>query len=217
MHKPLPFGMYKPLLLGICGSIGGGKTLTVEILRNAAQKHSFVFKHASQAQPIKDIVQRLFPMPTNKELNEHRELRDEPLLKLKPNNDLRPDRLWTPRTLWQYIGTDVIRKIYPDAWVDLLIWEHLTQVYESKTIIACDDIRFPNELSKIKEQEQFEFKLIHVDRGPGYEQADFHESEKYGYWLWTKSDIRITAPDRPTLEAQIEEFLIPLIQKRKDQ
>lgn len=56
----------------------------------------------------------------------------------------------TVRDALQIIGTDIIRKYYPDWHIDSLINE-LHSLPED-TIIAVDDIRFPNELRKIEEE-----------------------------------------------------------------
>ena len=54
------------------------------------------------------------------------------------------------RTLLQYVGTDVIRNKYPDFWVDF-ISKFLSCFPTYWDYVLIPDARFPNEISKLKE------------------------------------------------------------------
>lgn len=55
----------------------------------------------------------------------------------------------TGRTLLQYVGTDVVRKQYPDFWVDFLI--NIFTLFKNEwDVVIIPDCRFPNEIDKLK-------------------------------------------------------------------
>ena len=53
------------------------------------------------------------------------------------------------RTILQFVGTDTIRGIKPDFWVDFII-SILTMFDDSWDYILIPDTRFPNEIVKMK-------------------------------------------------------------------
>lgn len=62
------------------------------------------------------------------------------------------------RHILQYVGTDVIRKQLPDFWVDFIIRE-LRLFPDQWDYVIIPDCRFPNELSRLKEEG---FDVTHV-------------------------------------------------------
>lgn len=56
----------------------------------------------------------------------------------------------TVRDALQIIGTDIIRKYYPDWHIDSLIKE--LRALPEDAVVAIDDVRFPNELKKIEDE-----------------------------------------------------------------
>ena len=56
--------------------------------------------------------------------------------------------LMTSREFLQYFGTTIVRKIYPQAWVNATINSILA---EKPEVAIIPDVRFPNEISAIKE------------------------------------------------------------------
>lgn len=62
----------------------------------------------------------------------------------------------TAREFMQHFGTNIIRKIYNDAWVESTM-KRIKQEESSVSIIA--DVRFPNEVEAIKEAGGFVFRL----------------------------------------------------------
>ena len=83
------------------------------------------------------------------------------------------------RTLLQRVGTEKIRAVEPDYWVDFL--DHLTMLFDGEwDYIIVPDTRFPNELKRIK-HEDTEVNHIRVVR-PGFkspltEEQQHHVSE----------------------------------------
>ena len=55
------------------------------------------------------------------------------------------------RSLWQYVGTDVIRKEKPNYWVDFII-DIISMFPNEWDYVIVDDCRFPNELNRYGEE-----------------------------------------------------------------
>ena len=54
------------------------------------------------------------------------------------------------RTILQYVGTDVVRSIKPNYWVDFII-EFLSMFREEWDYVLIPDVRFPNEITRFDE------------------------------------------------------------------
>lgn len=80
------------------------------------------------------------------------------------------------RRLLQYVGTDVVRQQFPDAWVDFVIWE-LKLFPEQWDWVIIPDCRFPNELDRLRE-EGFAVTHIRVQRN-GYESTLTQEQKSH--------------------------------------
>ena len=80
------------------------------------------------------------------------------------------------RTLLQYVGTDIIRKQAPDYWVDFVAGI-LRMFNDEWDYVLIPDVRFPNEIDRMKE---FNPKHIRIIR-PGFnmltEEQQKHPSE----------------------------------------
>jgi len=55
------------------------------------------------------------------------------------------------RTILQHVGTDVIRKDYPNYWVDFII-DVLWKFYDEWDYVIIPDTRFPNEIDRMVEE-----------------------------------------------------------------
>ena len=53
------------------------------------------------------------------------------------------------RELLQHFGTDIVRKNYQDTWVDMMI-ALLKGIYTEYDYVIIPDVRFPNEVEKMK-------------------------------------------------------------------
>lgn len=61
------------------------------------------------------------------------------------------------RRLLQVVGTDVVRRLYPDFWVDFII--SVLQIFQDRwDYVLIPDARFPNEITKIRKQ----FDCTHI-------------------------------------------------------
>lgn len=83
------------------------------------------------------------------------------------------------RRLLQYVGTDIVRKINPDFWVDFII--DILRFFENNwDVVLIPDSRFPNEIDRLIDA-GWEVTHIRVKR-PGYistltEEQRSHQSE----------------------------------------
>lgn len=77
----------------------------------------------------------------------------------------------TAREVLQYVGTDTVRRIDPDAWVRALqcTWDEMSA--EGFDLFLVTDVRFPNEVEAIQQEGG---KVILLRRGEG---TDRHVSE----------------------------------------
>lgn len=83
------------------------------------------------------------------------------------------------RTLLQQVGTNVIRKVEPDFWVDFIA--KVTGFFKDTwDYIIIPDTRFPNELEKLKANDAnvFHVRIIRKDfKSPLTEEQQRHPSE----------------------------------------
>jgi hypothetical protein len=142
------------VIIGVCGFIGSGKDTVADYLVNFHE-----FRRESFADTLKDAVAAVFGWDRTLlegRTKEAREWREE------------VDHWWaerlgmptlTPRWVLQYWGTEVCRKSFHD---DIWIASLENKIRNSKDDIIVSDVRFPNEVKAIKNQQG---KMIWVQRG----------------------------------------------------
>jgi len=156
------------MIIGITGKANAGKdTIADYLVKN------YGYKRISLAEPIKRLVKDVFALDDYTVYD--REAREKELEKWPG---------WSVRKLLQFIGTELFRKNIDDAiWVKSLLYKIKKSENEfGYNDYTCSDIRFPNELSYLKNHtEPGEFFCIKVVR-PG-KNGDVgikgHESEAY--------------------------------------
>ena len=79
------------------------------------------------------------------------------------------------RTLLQKVGTEGVRKVKPDYWVDFII-DILTFFPNEWDYVIIPDTRFPNEIEKMRDC--FDCSCIHVSR-PGFENSLTEEQRNH--------------------------------------
>ena len=142
------------MIIGVCGFIGSGKDTVADYLVNFHE-----FRRESFADTLKDAVAAVFGWDRTLlegRTKEAREWREE------------VDHWWaerlgmprlTPTWVLQYWGTEVCRKSFHD---DIWIASLENKIRNSKDDIIVSDVRFPNEVKAIKNQQG---KMIWVQRG----------------------------------------------------
>lgn len=85
------------------------------------------------------------------------------------------------RTLLQYVGTDKVRKMFPDFWIDYL--KKLLEVfYDLWDYVIIPDCRFKNEIDSFLHDDKFQVLTVNVKRTVEFEnnltaKQRLHESE----------------------------------------
>lgn len=130
------------MIIGVCGFIGSGKDTVADYLVNFHE-----YRRESFADSLKDSVAAVFGWDRTllegrtKEAREWREQIDPWWAKRLAMPTL------TPRWVLQYWGTEVCRKTFHD---DIWIASLENKLRQSKDNIVVSDVRFPNEVTAIK-------------------------------------------------------------------
>ena len=142
------------MIIGVCGFIGSGKDTVADYLVNFHE-----FRRESFANTLKDAVSAVFGWDRTlvegrtKEAREWREQVDPWWAERLGMPTL------TPRWVLQYWGTEVCRKSFHD---DIWIASLENKLRSSKDDIIVSDVRFPNEVTAIKNQGG---QIVWVQRG----------------------------------------------------
>jgi hypothetical protein len=168
------------MIIGIVGFIGSGKGTVSDILVD-----QYGFQKESFAAGVKDAVSSIFDWPRHMlegDTKESRDWREQPdaWWSEKLRHDL------TPRYALQLMGTEAGRDVFhPDLWI-LSLMKRL----DSTVDYVISDVRFPNEIQRIKEMGGY---IVRVRRGNDPEwfgsssdkmqqkYPEIHQSE----WAWT--------------------------------
>lgn len=170
----------KPLLIGLCGPIGAGKTTVADFLVNEYGFTEITFK-----QPIIDALLNIFPDLTPEHFSD-RSLKETPLAWATTSPLAWMEK--SPRDLAKSLGTEWGRDmVHPDLWV-----KHAEDSY--RKIVECklecedgygkdvvfSDLRFDNEYDMIKRNGGV---VIGVVRNSIKVDANLlaHKSEQYAF------------------------------------
>lgn len=139
-----------------------GKDIAAEYLVDLIKKEvspKTIVKHQSFAEPLKTLAFHLWGWTGLKQGEYYNEINaDEREKKL-------PGIKKSPRKLWIELGLN-IREIYTDTWVDMLL-ENTEQ-----DICVISDLRFLNELEKIRRMKGLIIKVIRPSIIPSSDPAD---------------------------------------------
>ena len=158
-----------PLIIGVTGKKFNGKDTLGKYL------FKYGYKRLAFADPLKDVLRDVFHFNDEQLYGEDKEKID-PYWKV------------SPRTIMQFVGTDLFRhqmkKVLPDVgnniWIEV-IKRQILEMWKTNPDqkIVLTDLRFPNEIALIKE---FGGIIIRVKRNIDKNDNDFivvHESETY--------------------------------------
>lgn len=155
------------IIIGTIGKAGSGKDTTGDYI---CRKYDFL--KMALADPIKSSIKEMFLLDDFTVYD--RKEREKPLLDF-------PE--WSCRKLFQFIGTELMRKQFDnDIWIKLLN-KRIKSCQHSRIVIS--DIRFPNEVDLLKsfsKKNKYSVFFIKVNRN-GYIGKNVgiknHESESY--------------------------------------
>lgn len=158
------------LILGLSGRKQSGKNSLADFLvRNTAELfphpvYNQKVKCFGFASALKDVCCDLFGVPRNWAYGDDEAKRNTTNAFTLSGSPL------TVRGLLQYFGTDVVRAMHYDAWVNAAM-AGLARV-DGVHLAVFTDVRFPNEVAAIKSRGG---KVIRLTRSPA--NWDGHESE----------------------------------------
>ena len=181
------------LKVGILGLAGAGKDTFASMLQEELSKLGHDFKIDRYARPIKELTSSIFGLTLDEV--EHRVTKELPTrislavllnecnamlqytLKFNPREvEQAQDLLYkyfagctalSPRQFQQYFGTDVVRAVRPNAWVDIL--------QERDENLIVPDVRFENELC--------DYNILITGRIGIDKPKPIHSSEMYAWDL----------------------------------
>lgn len=154
------------ILIAISGGLGSGKSEIVQIIKRVHGEHRVgVLKLAQPLYDIQKMVQDYLGLPLHKD-----------------------------RAFLQILGTDWGRNRDPDIWVNMFL-KNVDKYKSMYDVIICDDLRFKNEFSALKEKGFIFVKVVRPTKnrlefqGTGdimhSSELELHNSPKefYDYWL----------------------------------
>lgn len=153
--------MYK---LSITGKANSGKNTLSKLLIAEIFQQKYLAKGQGDsyrgseliafADPIKEMVQYMFPKLNKEYLYGPSYLRNECVPGAYKNGDP-----LTVRNLLQDIGTGLGRSYKDDIWLE--VFDHRFELAkENKSVVIVPDVRFRNEFNHLKEKNFYQIKLI---------------------------------------------------------
>ncbi len=126
-------GEMKPLLIGLSGKAGSGKSTAGEYLRKVHGYHNFAFADA-----LKDTVGTAFGFSEEQLFGDLKEVID-------------PRWGVSPRWCLQWLGTEILRSRFPDIWIRHLRQDILDfHSTNGQRPIVVIDVRFRDEAEALK-------------------------------------------------------------------
>ena len=191
----------KPLLIGLTGRKGHGKTTASTKIREVLIENGYFVHHLNFKDALVTTMKEKFP-ETLKQIGIVYEKSIEELFAEKPP---------VMRALMQNVGTEVYRGIRDSWWVDAW-YQELFKVQErfsnEKLAIITDDVRFTNECMMLQAKGGF---LLRVFR-TGFEDivSTTHQSETEMEFFVPHRTI--VANNKETLEIFCEDAIKEIIQ-----
>lgn len=145
-------------IIALSGKAGVGKDEAAGILYR-----EYDFERIALADPIKEFASKIFGF-TQDQLWGSSEFRDQ----VSPRWNL------TARRVLQVLGTDIVRNLHPEVWLQYA-WEKITALTSRGKDVVVTDVRFPNEVEFFLERRA---KVVRIVRqGIGVTDTEAHASE----------------------------------------
>lgn len=157
--------VYRPLLIGLVGRAGAGKTTVAQHLAD-----EWAFEPIAFADPIQAMALTLF-----EEAGVDAAWALERVLKDKPA----PELGWSYRRIAQTLGTEWGRDLMgPDFWLQVAAHKvRVARMHQASVVIS--DVRFPNEAGWVIEQGGVLVRVLRPDLQPLPADAATHTSEHH--------------------------------------
>lgn len=183
----------KPLLIGLSGKAGAGKSTVGDYLAGAHGYAQFAF-----AEALKEVVQKVF-LFTDEQMTFGKEAED-------------PRWKVSPRFCLQWLGTEVLRDVWPDIWIRHLRQEIMDFLSSNgQRLIVVTDVRFRDEAEALK---RLGAVLVRIERNevPRLQTwATKHVSE-VDLDGWDRWDFQIANDGSLTdLAVKVEEMLMAFV------
>lgn len=179
------------MILGVCGKREHGKDTFARMLIEVDPS----FSRLGFADRLKEICMKVYDL-TEEQVSDFRAKEaslDQPidldarldLLRAETGLLLFEQRLVanTPRQVLQYVGTDYIRSVQPDYWLQVVA-QKIKENPDGNYVIT--DVRFPNEAEILKGLGAFILKVLRLSKLPDNSMAE-HASEQINF----KSDATL--------------------------
>lgn len=169
------------VVIGIAGKAQSGKSTTGGAIKRALTSTKFNVSVRPLAAKLKQICEDLFDWDGDKSLH------------YDSNGNLIQDK---GRQLLINVGTDKMRSVRPTVWVDYVI-KHLRDFSYTEPqadIVIIDDVRFKNEVEKIRQAEDTRSILIKVTRSSQEEidnisEKDLDDFSDFDYYIENNGTI----------------------------
>ena len=163
------------MILGISSKKQGGKTTTIDHLKKQLMSDYAVHCFADSLKIV--VVQCFIPAGTKPKGMSSIDW-------VEHNKDFVVPALgMNVRQLLQFFGTDIVRGIWSEAWVNA--WKNRVLDSKSAKYVLVGDVRFPNEVQAIQ---SIGGKVIRLTRAPHPEDAHASETELDGWGVKDESN-----------------------------
>lgn len=125
------------------GKARSGKDTAVKLLKDIIIKNNYSVLTIAYADFLKEILGKCFNLTKEQLYGVGKEKPIEGLYR-DTGALLESKECWTPRQLLQYLGTDIMRKIDPECWINVV--KNFVTTYSNYDFILISDGRFPNEI-----------------------------------------------------------------------
>lgn len=160
------------MLWVISGQARAGKDTTAVVLKEIFTGIGESVISVAYADFLKEMLGKCFNL-TSEQL--YGSSKEAPIhnMPIRTRSGIETKHLWTPRKLLQFVGTDVMRTIDPDCWINVV--KNFVATYSNYDNIIITDARFANEIDWVLERGGTHIHLTRENKD--YASGTTHASE----------------------------------------